>query len=266
MTDDMATVLARIREQADQVAATMRSVRASLPEESSGTDAQGAATVDLDTAGLPVGVRVVDDWQQRVGADALAAAVVEAGSTAARVQGEHLAAALEDPAWQQARPTAAPPAPAPVAVQAVTDPRPLDELAESLIGEMRAMRVGPLTLDAPPTGVGKAADGAVVVRLAQSGLAGCEITPAWAERQTGTAISLALGSAVAAARVDLLSAIESSPAAGTSRRLDGLLSEAMAHLSALLPPPDGADDTDPDTDRTDRGDRTRGTHDTDTRE
>jgi DNA-binding protein YbaB len=47
-----------------------------------GTDATGTVEVDMTTAGIPAGVRLRPDWRDRLGAEGLGAAVVQASTSA----------------------------------------------------------------------------------------------------------------------------------------------------------------------------------------
>jgi len=228
-----------IQERAAQVSSRLRATRDQLPEETEGWDRIRAASVQIDRLAVPVGIRIADDWATRTSPSALGGAVVEAAAAALRVHSERFAGALAAPATQSypagPTPPIADPATDPVPVPAAT-PRPLDVLAEELFGELRSARELAADLPVPPRGVGRAAQGAVIVELGPAGLVGCTIDPDWVAQRTGVAVSLALGEALGRAVDDLADVTSRSRQAVTARRLDGLLAEAMAHLADLAGP------------------------------
>ena len=245
MSSDILTQLRQIQQRAEQVAGSIRVARDALPAESVGWDPDRVASVQVDRAGSPVGIRVADGWARELAPDRLGSAVLQAGADAAAHQVRELAQILSDPAWQLASPDAAVPLaaePAIAAPRAAPDSAPtpaiataptrgLDELAEAMIGELRSVRSTPATAAATPAGRGSAAGGAVVLMLGPAGLTSCEIDPDWAAGRSGIAVSLIASEALGAARTDLARAVFESAAATTGRRLDGMLAEAMAFLT-----------------------------------
>lgn len=205
-------------------------------------DSHRLARVTLDAQGSPAAVQVVDGWEQRAGADALAAAVLEAARAAARALDEQAWAALADDADRRrgaGRTTSTPasPAPSPGTTPAFTGtPRPLDELAEIAITSLSAASQASAADDAAAVGTGSALDHEIEVRVVRGGVARVTLRGPRIARTSGTQLSRLLTGAVRAAVADL----ERRIAAQTPAVSDELLAEVLAHLRALTADPTSA--------------------------
>lgn len=216
-------MLGQLRQAATSTAAALAAARAAAPEETTASDDTGTVAVSVDRRGVPVGVRVADDWTRRTTADALGRAVLAAAGSAAAQLGQVMTAALRD---AQAAGGAGADVPAVAVPEFEGTPRPLDELAELAVARLGRTDQG--AVDAPPTASGSAGP-QVTVTLGPGGLVGCDVDERWAAHQTGIALSTALTQALA----DAGRALAEQDA--RRREQDTLLAEAFAHLRALAP-------------------------------
>lgn len=223
----MDATLARLQQAAASAGAALAAARAATPEETTASDDSGAVAVSVDRRGLPVGVRVADDWARRTTAEELGHAVLGAAGSAAAELGRAMTAALREASEAGGAEGAEGAEPQPVAVPAFDGtPRPLTDLAELAVTQLSRAATTPATAPATATGgVGTQ----VTVTLGAGGLVGCEVDPRWAAQQSGVALSTVLTQALGEAARAL--------AAGDARRReqDTLLAEAFAHLRGLAP-------------------------------
>lgn len=224
---DFAAQLRAIQEEAGRLAALLRGIDAGLPEEIEGTDESRTVSVQIDRAGVPVGVVVRDGWaaSSGPGPEGLGDAVVRAAGAAAGARAQAL-----DDLMRERNAAGAPPAVPPAPAVPVREPRmPMGELAEEAINALARVGAEPVAVT-PPAGTGEAAGGAVSVTLAAGTLSACTVDERWAEGRSALHVTLALQQALEAARRSLE---EARPAEPTSGSLDDLLGEAMAHLFAI---------------------------------
>ncbi len=246
----------------------MSDMREQVPQDVTGTDADGVVTLKLAADGLPERVTVVTDWQVRLRADGLGTAVVEAYETALNERLKVWERSLADSDWERraerfdaefptpddvspafgesfsgARSTFAGPAGDEVARQraAHTDvpefdlryvvPRPLDEVAE----EMLSLFAPGGPADAAPedarqvTGVAAARN--VHITVAEGALISCEVDPGWAAGRSAVRLNQALAEALADARGKLGERGPDDGRGVSTEQLDGLFKEALAILN-----------------------------------
>jgi hypothetical protein len=189
------------------VAGTLRpvqQVRAALPAETTGWDPEYLACVSVDPRGMPLGVRIVDDWHRRVAPAALGEAVTAAAGAAARALDERARVAFEQATgadaatpWERTGD--------PRTTPAAGASRPLDQVAEDSIASLAAMNhsLFPTSAGAAPVGVGSALDGGIEVQVGAGGLLACTLRGQRVAAASAAILSTALTAAARAARADL---------------------------------------------------------------
>jgi hypothetical protein len=245
MIEEVTRELAALQRYASDLQAMIAAAQADAPAGVEGTDATGAVRITLRSDGLPESVQVAADWQPRLGAIGLGAAVGEAHLGAVQQRMTSWVTQLDEDGWrsrvdglqpatqhQPAGPGGVPRAPgsspltgrAPLAGAA---PRPLGDLVREFervadgIAESTHPRVA-------ATGTGANSDQTVTITLSVAGQVSCTVDDRWADRRSGAEVSRALDEALTAAREELARAVA---APDPTVALDRLLDEVMAHLA-----------------------------------
>ncbi|MBB2945345.1 hypothetical protein FB565_005078 [Actinoplanes lutulentus] len=235
MQPDLTQRLQRIQQRVNQLGQLTRELASAAPEESEGYDASGCVLVLLGRDGLPVDIRVRDQWQERLEPEELGSAVLDASSAAGQAATRAWAGSLDNSRWwtrqrdadeyageansqSREQPSGLGPG----------RPQPDGEFNEQV---MRALRESVDQASRPqPADDTDGVDGGhhVAVRLNSGGLTECFIEPQWARNRTGGTITEALSTALWRARHGLPSA------AHRSAELDALVSDALATLTTLV--------------------------------
>lgn len=144
---------ASLQQAAASAGAALAAARAATPEETTASDDSGADAVSVDRRGLPVGIRVADDWARRTTAEELGRAVLAAAGSAAADLGPAMTDAVREATGTAGGPEATATAPQPVAVPAFDgEPRPLTDLAELAVAQLS--RAATTATDVPATATG----------------------------------------------------------------------------------------------------------------
>lgn len=233
MTDDLMAQFAMMQKHTAALRLLLSDAQERAPRESSGTDRTGAVQVVLGRDGLPSTMRVDPSWKQAIGAAGVGSAVMEAFQAAVKERMDVWTEALAEDGFQDRveamKRGRAPESRVPAAfrkpVPTVT-PRPIGAIAEDMFVAFDNVRTSPPTND-PASGADRS--GKVTITLSTTALTGCTVDAEWAEEQSGTAVTDALGEALRAAKRELAEsgANRTDPAGG----LDGLFAETMALLN-----------------------------------
>jgi hypothetical protein len=242
--NDIIAELLQLKDHAISLGSLIKEANAMSPRQAEGTDRNGAVRITLGPDGMPLGIKVAADWQQRAGTGAFGGAVLDAFQAAV---GERMAAwtrTLEREGWiaraGRVRDTLERPSPAhasaavPPAFRRDTfRPRPLDDLAEDVIKALDAAVSEAARPPARPEGTGRAAAGRITVTLAPGTLAGCAADSRWASQQTPEDLATAFGQALSAAREQLRLSEQAATATAGQRagQLDQLFAETLAILT-----------------------------------
>ena len=235
MNPDMFRQFEQLQAQMTQLSELARNLAAAAPQQAEGRDSSGWVLVSLGADGIPTSIRVRNGWEQRIEADRLGAAVMEASGAAIKAAMEAWSEALDDSRWWAQRARFEEGDTSGAAVRSAEPPaglvRDLPELTEQVLATMhRVQQEEPVE---PNTVEGADPQGRVTVELGPEGMAGCSIDPAWAARTDGDRITAALSQALRSAR-------ERIPAAPkASFGLDELAGDALATLRALTELPLG---------------------------
>ncbi|MBF9071653.1 hypothetical protein [Streptacidiphilus fuscans] len=222
----------RMMSHVTQLNSVLAAAKSAVPESCEGSDQSGAVRVFSGQGDVPQQVQLATDWERRLGAGQLGAAVLEAAQAAAMKRLQAWAQDFGASNWKervgdvQSAPTEETHFETADAMLDLSQvrPRPLGELAEEVMTSLERVSS---SLSTPLEGRGQGGGGGVEVVITKSGLASCEVNERWAAGRTSTAISQALNSAFDSARLALTEAEASAPAAGADR----LLREALALLS-----------------------------------
>jgi hypothetical protein len=234
--NDFADDLTRVRQEAARAARLRSGIDGAAPARSEGTDRSGVVAVVLGPDGLPETIQVHARWRERLAAGSFAAAVAEACQAAMRERGAAWARALDSADWQRqlVRFDLEPAEQAPQSALAPEafrryDGGPLPSVlgvAEDVISAFdAAMAAAERARAEPPRGTGINAERTVALTLSPGGRVACRADARWVHRQTGPALSSALGQALAAARQNLGRASGSEDAARHSAHLKQLMQE-----------------------------------------
>lgn len=235
MTDELTRNLRQLQQYAATLHGLVSDAEAQAPQRSEAKDGTGSVNVVLDAAGLPQEIQVGSDWRRRLEPDALGAAVIQAFGEAARARVAAWSQTLESGEWGQkvGLMMAADRAGAPLPESEVPQlfrrdqepvwPRPVVELTDEMINAFD--NIDTYAGASSQGEEGTNAERTVSVKLSQSALVGCTVDTGWAERQSGDALSSALGEALADARSKFTD--QPRPTAA----LDSLFDEAIALLN-----------------------------------
>lgn len=242
MSEEILRELRQMQQYAAMLQGLLDEAQGRAPERSQGEDSAAVVGVVLDSAGIPVEIRVGSGWERQIEAAALGAAVLDAFGQAAQTRTQAWAASLESGTWADrigkmmeadsaGRPVATPIQEVPQLFrrdQAPAPSRPVNELAEEMISAFD--RVDDIAKEAAAAQehLGVDSSGKARVTLSQAGLIGCAVEETWASGRSGEFLTRALNQALSAAR-DRMRAQAGVPTA--QGQLDSLLNEAMTLLN-----------------------------------
>jgi DNA-binding protein YbaB len=207
------------------------------PRHSDGSDQNMIVRLSVDSNGLPEVIEISQNWQQRISADRLGDAVMSAALEAMMERSRRWAKDFQLQDWrgrldgfkkdiEQADHADSRSAQDLANITFASHPRDVSSVLEDILCFVEeassSKRAGASLLDF--TGVG--AMGKVAVTISRRGLRSCEVDPEWADGQSGSQVSKAVGAALVAARASLAQGSQGD----MSHRAQALLDEAMAVL------------------------------------
>jgi DNA-binding protein YbaB len=228
MESDMTHRLRQLQQRAERLGRVANDLAAAAPSRAEGSDPTGCVQVSVGSDSLPTDIRVRDRWQERLEAESLAEAVLDAYTDALRTKQRLWARQLDETGWwRQRHVEGIRPAGAPLPAPAGGRPRDGDpEFGEQILKAAQNARQQ-ATQDPVQTAQGSDPGRHVTVRLGPGGLTTCDINPRWASNSSGTTLSSALTTALRRAKHDLASL------PGSTGELDDLLRDSLATLSEV---------------------------------
>jgi hypothetical protein len=233
LTDDLMAQFATMQKHTAALRLLLSDAQERAPRESSGTDETGAVQVVLGPDGLPSTMRVDPSWQQAIGPAGVGSAVMDAFQAAVKERMDVWTEALAEDGFQdrveEMKRGRAPESRVPAAFRKPVPkvvPRPIGAVAEDMFVAFDKVRTSPPSND-PAAGADRSEK--VTITLSTNALTACTVDAEWAEEQSGTEVTEALGEALRAAKRQLAQsgANRVDPAGG----LDGLFAETMALLN-----------------------------------
>ncbi|WP_433790597.1 hypothetical protein [Actinoplanes sp. CA-252034] len=225
--------LERLRQRAEELGRLAAEAHSVVPESAPGVDESECVRIRLGPDRVPLQIQIRERWQDRLDADALADAVMDANTDAVRRAYRAWSDRLDESGWwrrqrdadempeRRPMPMASPPPREPRTGHIPEDPEMGERILRLLQDTRRsASDRGPVEVE------GSNDSGSVSVRLSVGGLAGCVIDEGWARHRCGDDIATALSHALRRARRRL-----DSPRPGLLEA-DALISEALTALTA----------------------------------
>ncbi|GIH10647.1 hypothetical protein Rhe02_87140 [Rhizocola hellebori] len=199
-----------------------------MPQTVQATDPSGVVQVTLDAEGLPASFEVDEGWARSLHPTAFGPAVAAAFAAATKQRLTAWASLLEKvdlPTSEvDEQPVAAQAFQPPSRPEVPVHPREVGELLRELLEITADLEA--LTEPQVRQATGSAASGMLTLTLGSDGALSCSADQAWASDKTGSELTSALNTALAAARSELVNAANASPADRAAR----LLNEAAAFL------------------------------------
>jgi len=239
MSQEILGKLQRVQQGAEGLYALMTSLRAHAPVRADGYDSTRQVRVSIGADGLPTAIRVENGWQDQLEPQAIGQAVLDAFTAAVAEAMRAWSETLEEASWQsrvddlegsQARHLhERDPGFPPSAATGSSGNRDPQEIAEDALRAAERLRTQLTTK--PAVGVGADRSGNVSITLSQSGLRECQVrTARWASWQDGRSLTVALETALRAARSELDAQRALQPTPGSFNQL---LGEALAALQRI---------------------------------